>query len=148
MLLTGVTVYPMITPLRTSARRRTGGRPVVTDQRVAVVTGVSSGIGEATVRHLAAAGLRVFGAGRRSPKHRLAGVEHVTIDVDDEESVRDAVADILIQAGQIDVLVNNAGLMCAGAIERGLDRRGHLRDQLLRCHPDDHRRAHAHAPAT
>ena len=87
------------------------------DQRVAVVTGASSGIGEAVARHLASAGLRVFAASRKPPNALPAVVEHVTIDVDDDRAVADGVADVLREAGQIDVLVNNAGFLCAGAVE-------------------------------
>ncbi len=86
-------------------------------ERVAVVTGASSGIGAATARGLAAAGFRVFGASRRAPAGPATGIEHVTIDVDDDSSVRGGVAEVLRDAGRIDVLVNNAGYLCAGAVE-------------------------------
>jgi NAD(P)-dependent dehydrogenase (short-subunit alcohol dehydrogenase family) len=89
----------------------------VAQQRVAVVTGTSSGIGHAVARRLAAAGFRVFGASRRAPVDPVSGIEHVTVDVDDDSSVHDGVADMLSDAGRIDVLVNNAGYLCAGAVE-------------------------------
>jgi NAD(P)-dependent dehydrogenase (short-subunit alcohol dehydrogenase family) len=44
-------------------------------------------------------------------------VEHVPLDVRDDASVRDCVGHVLRTAGRIDVLVNNAGYLCAGAIE-------------------------------
>lgn len=84
---------------------------------VAVVTGASSGIGEAIARQLAAAGFRVFGASRTAPADHGSEFEHVTIDVRDDASVRDGIDEILRAAGRIDVLVNNAGYLCAGAIE-------------------------------
>jgi NAD(P)-dependent dehydrogenase (short-subunit alcohol dehydrogenase family) len=87
------------------------------EKRVAVVTGASSGIGAAIARDLAAAGLRVFGASRRSPASADNGIEHVTMDVCDDASVRDGFATVLKETGGIDVLVNNAGYLCAGAIE-------------------------------
>jgi NAD(P)-dependent dehydrogenase (short-subunit alcohol dehydrogenase family) len=87
------------------------------EDRVALVTGASSGIGEATVGKLAEAGFRVFGASRRTPEKTRSGVEHVIIDVCDDGSVRAGVDSILAEAGRIDVLVNNAGFLCAGAIE-------------------------------
>jgi NAD(P)-dependent dehydrogenase (short-subunit alcohol dehydrogenase family) len=90
---------------------------VVAERRVALVTGASSGIGDAIARRLAAAGFRVFGASRKAPADPVSGIEHVTIDVDDDSSVRAGVANVLRDAGSIDVLVNNAGYLCAGAVE-------------------------------
>jgi NAD(P)-dependent dehydrogenase (short-subunit alcohol dehydrogenase family) len=89
----------------------------VAEKRVAVVTGSSSGIGDAVARRLAAAGFRVFGACRRAPADPVTGIEHVAVDVNDDSSVRGAVADVLRDAGRIDLLVNNAGYLCAGAVE-------------------------------
>jgi NAD(P)-dependent dehydrogenase (short-subunit alcohol dehydrogenase family) len=87
------------------------------ENRVAVVTGASSGIGEAVARDLVAAGFEVYGASRRAPESTVNGVEHVSMDVCDDASVRDGIATILRDAGRIDVLVNNAGYLCAGAFE-------------------------------
>ncbi len=89
----------------------------MSNKRVAVVTGASSGIGEAIAGKLGAAGFRVFGACRNTPATVQSGVEHVMLDVGDDESVRAGVEAILRDAGSIDVLVNNAGYLCAGAIE-------------------------------
>jgi NAD(P)-dependent dehydrogenase (short-subunit alcohol dehydrogenase family) len=87
------------------------------NQKVALVTGVSSGIGEATVRVLARDGYRVFGTVRSSDGIVPAGVERVSLDVRDEASIAAGVASILSRAGRIDALVNNAGVNILGAIE-------------------------------
>jgi NAD(P)-dependent dehydrogenase (short-subunit alcohol dehydrogenase family) len=87
----------------------------MSEQRVAVVTGASSGIGAAIASSLAADGFRVFGACRRAPAD--IAVEYVAIDVTDDDSVRQGVASILAETGRIDVLVNNAGYLLPGAIE-------------------------------
>jgi NADP-dependent 3-hydroxy acid dehydrogenase YdfG len=99
------------------------------DGKVAVVTGASSGIGEATVRALAAEGATVVASARR--KERLDGlVEGVTqdggmaigvqCDITDEEQARDLVRRAVEEFGRIDILVNNAGVMLLSRIERGL----------------------------
>ncbi|MDI9917006.1 SDR family oxidoreductase [Rhodococcus sp. SRB_17] len=79
------------------------------DARVAVVTGASSGIGEATARTLAAAGFHVvIGARRLDRLEKIAeeiGGTALELDVTDEDSV-DAFAAVL---PRVDVLVNNAG---------------------------------------
>lgn len=85
--------------------------------RVALITGASSGIGAACAARLAADGHRVFGTTRRSKSGAPAGIEWLTLDVRDEASVADGVAQVIETAGRIDVLVNNAGFGIAGAVE-------------------------------
>jgi NAD(P)-dependent dehydrogenase (short-subunit alcohol dehydrogenase family) len=87
------------------------------EPKVAVVTGVSSGIGRATAAELARRGFRVFGTVRSLQAEQLPGVEHIVLDVRDDASVERGVAEILSKAGRIDVLVNNAGSSIVGAIE-------------------------------
>lgn len=82
----------------------------------ALVTGASSGIGQATVRRLATVGYRVFGTSRRSRANE-DGVEMLDLDVRSDESTATCVQDVLGRAGHIDVLVNNAGVLHEGFAE-------------------------------
>jgi NAD(P)-dependent dehydrogenase (short-subunit alcohol dehydrogenase family) len=86
--------------------------------RVALVTGASSGIGEAAARRLVDAGFTVYGTSRRATAgEQRDGVVFLPLDVTDDQSVAGAVGEVLYRAGRIDVLVNNAGLGVAGAAE-------------------------------
>lgn len=87
--------------------------------KVALVTGVSSGIGHATATALARAGFRVFGTSRKPPEQtQISGVEMLQLDVTNDASVAAAVSDVMSRTGRIDVLVNNAGIgLGAGAEE-------------------------------
>jgi NAD(P)-dependent dehydrogenase (short-subunit alcohol dehydrogenase family) len=94
---------------------------------IAVVTGSSTGIGQATAVTLARAGHTVY-ATMRNPEtggaelRAIADKENLplrpaTLDVDSDQSVHTAFAAILAEAGCIDVLVNNAGIGNMGAVE-------------------------------
>lgn len=88
--------------------------------RVALVTGASSGIGEATARELAAAGLTVYAAARRVERMQPlteVGIRPLALDVTDDASMEAAVARVVAEEGRIDVLVNNAGYGSYGALE-------------------------------
>ena len=85
--------------------------------RVALVTGASSGFGQATAALLAARGFQVFGTSR-TPAHSAAGsYELLPLDVSSETSVQTCVQTILERTGRIDLLVNNAGFAQGGALE-------------------------------
>jgi NADP-dependent 3-hydroxy acid dehydrogenase YdfG len=90
------------------------------DGRVALVTGASSGIGEATAIALAEAGARVAIAARRrdrldglAARLRPMGAEPLVLEADllDEHVAQRIVADTERQFGRLDILVNNAGVM-------------------------------------
>ena len=86
--------------------------------RVALVTGASSGIGEAAARELVGAGFTVYGTSRKAAAGETrGGVVFLPLDVTDDESVAGAVREVLDRSGRIDVLVNNAGVGVAGAAE-------------------------------
>ncbi|MDP9603479.1 oxidoreductase [Variovorax sp. NFACC27] len=88
--------------------------------KVALVTGASSGIGEATALKLYALGYTVYAAARRLDRMRpLAdvGIRVLQMDVTDDASMRNAVLEIIARSGRIDVLVNNAGYGSYGAVE-------------------------------
>src|SRR5947207_12829792 len=86
--------------------------------RVALVTGASSGIGEAAADALLGAGFTVYGTSRKAAVgEERDGVVFLPLDVTDDESVAGAVREVLDRSSRIDVLVNNAGFGTAGAAE-------------------------------
>jgi len=93
---------------------------------VVLVTGSSSGIGLATALHFGRLGDEVYAGVRNlSIATELAGaieaeklaIRPITLDVDDPVSVTRAVGEVLVRSGQVDVLVNNAGIGGGGPIE-------------------------------
>ena len=85
--------------------------------KVALVTGASSGFGQATAALLAAQGFQVFGTSRAPLHKETSSVELLPLDVNSETSVQMCVQTILGRTGRIDLLVNNAGFAQAGALE-------------------------------
>ncbi len=96
------------------------------DGTVALITGASSGIGEATARSLAAQGAKVAVAARRLERlERLAaeigGQGHTALaiesDITDQAQAIAAVDRTVDELGRLDIVVNNAGVMLLGPIE-------------------------------
>jgi NAD(P)-dependent dehydrogenase (short-subunit alcohol dehydrogenase family) len=91
--------------------------------KTALVTGASSGIGEATAQRLAMAGYRVYGTSRRVARAGQRSFEMLPLDVTSDESVEAAIRDLMRLEGRIDLLVNNAGfgVAPAGAEESSIE---------------------------
>ena len=91
--------------------------------KVILITGTSSGLGYYTARALAHKQHIIYGTSRSStPGGRLVfsngtSCRMLTLDVTDPESCRKAVKTVIDREGRIDVLINNAGLGIAGAVE-------------------------------
>ena len=97
------------------------------DKKVVLITGSSTGIGQATALHLARQGYHVF-AGMRNPTTGSAVITQATrqeglkleviqLDVNGPKSSEQAVQQVIEQTGQLDVLINNAGIGGGGPIE-------------------------------
>ncbi|GAB3395624.1 oxidoreductase [Humibacter soli] len=88
--------------------------------KTALVTGASSGIGEATARKLQSLGYTVYGAARRTERLKelaSGGIRALAMDVTDDASMQAGMDQIVTDTGRIDVLVNNAGYGSYGALE-------------------------------
>jgi NAD(P)-dependent dehydrogenase (short-subunit alcohol dehydrogenase family) len=97
------------------------------ENKVALITGVSSGIGRATAQLFAERGAFVFGTVRDVARtHSFTGAELIRLDVTDSGSVSIAVETALQKNGKIDILINNAGYSIAGALEETSIEEAHL----------------------
>jgi NAD(P)-dependent dehydrogenase (short-subunit alcohol dehydrogenase family) len=90
---------------------------------IALVTGASSGIGEATAQRLALASYTVYGTSRHSVESGQRSFTMLPLDVTSDESVEAAVGQLMRREGRIDLLVNNAGfgVAPAGAEESSIE---------------------------
>jgi NADP-dependent 3-hydroxy acid dehydrogenase YdfG len=95
--------------------------------KVVVITGASSGLGEAAARHLAAHSAAVVLGARRAERINALAAELITAghkaravvtDVTDRDQVRNLVDTAVREFGRIDVMLNNAGLMPLAPLER------------------------------
>lgn len=88
--------------------------------KVALVTGASSGIGEAVAIRLAAMGITTYAAARRLDRMehlKAKGIRALKLDLTDEASIEECYKTIAGEVGGIDILVNNAGYGSYGSIE-------------------------------
>jgi short-subunit dehydrogenase len=95
--------------------------------RVVLITGASSGIGQACFNHLHQKGYRVYGTSRQARPHtndisnqediHSATFKMIQMDVDYDDSVAQGIDFILEKEGRLDVVVNNAGFGIAGSVE-------------------------------
>lgn len=89
-------------------------------KKTVLITGASSGIGEATARHLAEKGYTVIGAARRVEKMQHLkewGIDILPMDLSNDDSIRKTVDTIIQAEGKIDILINVAGFGLYGAVE-------------------------------
>ncbi|MEL7351771.1 MAG: oxidoreductase [Cyanobacteria bacterium P01_A01_bin.116] len=87
---------------------------------VVLVTGASSGIGEAITRQLLQDGFTVIAAARNIENMRALealGAHRLCMDLADEGSIQTAVNGIIATYGGVDILINNAGFGCYGSVE-------------------------------
>ena len=79
------------------------------ENKVALVTGASSGIGEATAQRLSKAGYKVYGTSRRGGRAGQQSFKMLPLDVTRDESVEAAVQQLMQLEGRIHLLVNTTG---------------------------------------
>jgi NAD(P)-dependent dehydrogenase (short-subunit alcohol dehydrogenase family) len=87
----------------------------IMEQKVIIITGASSGFGKATAELLSAQGHTVYGLCRRPMEE--GAVKYRQCDVRNREQIAQVVAQIVAEAGRVDVLINNAGMGIGGALE-------------------------------
>jgi NAD(P)-dependent dehydrogenase (short-subunit alcohol dehydrogenase family) len=95
--------------------------------RVVLITGASSGIGQACANHLHQRGYRVYGTSRRAPSPAAEGsaaeqghsvpFAMIQMDVDSDISVERGLDAVLESEGRLDIVVNSAGFGIAGSVE-------------------------------
>lgn len=91
--------------------------------KIAIVTGASSGIGEATAELLENSGYKVYGTSRKGAQIAQRPYQMIVMDVNSEESIEAALREVVKIEGRIDLVVNNAGFGVApgGAEESSIE---------------------------
>lgn len=82
--------------------------------KVILITGASSGIGKCCFDYLNAKGFKAYGTSRKADG---SNPNMIKMDVTDRESIQEAVGYVIAKEGQLDVLVNNAGISVVGSAE-------------------------------
>lgn len=83
--------------------------------QIVIITGGTSGIGEATARLLAKNDCKVYEFSRREANPDYA--THMRVDVSNAAQVKEAVDRVIAKEGRVDILINNAGMGISGAFE-------------------------------
>lgn len=84
-------------------------------QKVAIISGASSGIGLKTAEYFADRGYIVYNFSRRAVQNKK--IKSISCDITDEEQVKNAVAQVIKEQNKIDILINNAGFGISGSSE-------------------------------
>jgi NADP-dependent 3-hydroxy acid dehydrogenase YdfG len=122
----GVSLRILAAPHSTTQELEMTDHTINTTQKVVLITGASSGIGEATARHLAAHGMRVVLGARRTERLDVLAAEIdaaggsasvFALDVTSQDSMQRFVDFAVERHGKIDVLINNAGVMPLSKLE-------------------------------
>ena len=88
-------------------------------QKTILITGCSSGIGAALAREFGKRGHRVYATARRAEALvalEAEGIRGLALDVNDDDSIAQALETVSHEAGRLDLLVNNAGFSQVGAV--------------------------------
>ncbi|MBZ9786062.1 SDR family oxidoreductase [Psychroflexus sp. CAK57W] len=86
-------------------------------QNVVLITGASSGIGKSIGEYLANFNYKVYGTSRKPQHKELNGIHFIQLDVTQQESIETAIETLISKEGQIDFLINNAGVGITGPLE-------------------------------
>jgi short-subunit dehydrogenase len=85
--------------------------------KVVLITGASSGIGKSIAEYLKQKGFTVYGTSRNPERYADSKINLITLDVTDEQSIKNAVDYVILKENRIDILINNAGVGITGPLE-------------------------------